>query len=111
MAEMLLMALPKEEINRIFEEAEHQGDYTIGLYRAIYPDWDEWPDNQSVDGYPRVCRAMNNYIFEKAIAFDAKHHPDVMKGGMWMNNGFGSGDEGADVPMWKVRPAPVKIAA
>jgi len=109
MAEILLIALPKEVIDELFEQAEVQSDWFFDLHRIVYPDWDEWPDGQKCGGFPKVSKATNLYIHEKAMDFDRVHHPDVFAGGLWFNNGFSTLD--SDVPDWKVRPAPVKMAA
>lgn len=39
-------------------------------------------------------------------AFDQKHHPGVMPGGLWMNNGFRASQ---DVPEWHVTTRNVEI--
>ena len=97
-----MIPLTQEQIESIFERAEHQADYTLGLYKFVYPDWDEI---KSVDGYPQLSKATNEFIFKLAIAFDKVNHPKVMPGGMWMSNGFGSADP--EIADWTIKPAPV----
>ena len=83
----MTIKVTRKEINKIFDEAEHQADVAIGLYKLAFPDWD---DITKVDGFPKVSKSMNKHIFRKFIEFDEKHHPNVIKGGLWLNNGFSS---------------------
>jgi hypothetical protein len=77
----------KWQIDEIFEKAEHQQDVVVGLYKLAHPDWD---NIVLIDGFPKCCKEMNLYISRKCMDFDAKQHPNVFKGGLWMNNGFSS---------------------
>ena len=79
--------LLKEQIDEIFEQAKHQVDAALALYRIAFPDWD---NIKSLDGHPQVSKYTGTYIFDKFIAFDKEHHPEVVNGGLWMNKGFGS---------------------
>ena len=90
--------LSRETICAIFYEAKHQADYVIELYRHVYPNWDTI---EKVDGYPTISKKTNEYIFARAIAFDKQSHPDVLSGGLWLNNGFRT-DETMDD--WLVLP-------
>lgn len=96
--------LPKEKIDKAFNEAEHQTEYTIALYRIAYPTL--WDQIEKVHGWPKVSKTTNEYIFGKAIEFDREHHPNVMAGGLWMNNGFGSKEDAKD---WTVYPTEVRL--
>ena len=99
-----LIPLPKEVIDQCFEEAEHQSDYALALFKIALPvDWEKIAE---IKGHPKVSRACNKYIFEKAITFDQKHHPRVLNGGLWLNKGFSSSD---DVEMWTVSLEGVEI--
>lgn len=98
--------LPKDVIDKIFEEAEHQSDYVIALYKIAYPSL--WDMISKVNGWPRVSIATHEYLFQKAIAFDIVHHPRVQAGGAWMNNGFGSEKEMKD---WIVMPCDTTLVA
>lgn len=84
------ITITTDQIKAIFEEAEHQSDYAIGIYKLAFPDWDEIKE---VKGWPRISVNMNKFIFSLAIDFDKKHHPKVQCGGLWMNKGFGSDSE------------------
>ncbi|MBA7528378.1 hypothetical protein ES705_20561 [subsurface metagenome] len=95
-----LVDLEKDVIDGIFEQAENQFDYWVALYRTVYPEWDEI---RSIDGHPQVSTPTNEYLFEKAIAFDKKNHSGVQCGGLWLNKGFECAD---GLPDWKVMPAP-----
>lgn len=79
--------ITKGQIDRIFEEAKHQSDYVIGLYRLAHADFDQI---EKFDSAPRASEMLNDYVFKKAIPFDSKHHPTTMAGGAWMNFGFGT---------------------
>lgn len=80
--------LTQEQIDQVFSDAKHQCECVIALYKLAYPN--TWDTIQKVNGYPRISKATNEYIFTKAIAFDKVHHSSVMAGGLWMNNGFGT---------------------
>ena len=95
-----IVSLPKSAIDGAFKGAGHQAEYCTKLYSLAFGA-PRWKRIKQLDGYPVVSPATGQYIFEKAIAFDRKHHPDVQAGGLWMNRGFGS--SGYDLPDWKVR--------
>ena len=82
-----LVELDRESVNMVFQNAQNQGEYIIGLYKLVYPDWD---DIVKVNGFPKVSDTDNHHIMVQAIAFDKREHPDVISGGGWMNNGFSS---------------------
>ena len=88
-----LVELDRQAVNLVFQNAKNQGEYIIGLYRMVYPDWDRIV---KVNGFPRVSDADGKHIFEQAIASDKILHPDVLPGGGWLNNGFGVSDGIAD---------------
>ena len=99
--------LLRETIDRVFEDAHTQADYIIGLYKCVYPEWDEI---ETIDGHPKINGKTNRYIFEKSMEFDRKLNkmrsfPDLplMLGGGWMNSGFSVDDTLED---WLVEPAP-----
>ncbi|MDD4986408.1 MAG: hypothetical protein PHQ43_11610 [Dehalococcoidales bacterium] len=103
-------------IDTVFAVSENQTEVLFRLYLVamgrIAPDApkelvdEEWDKLISIDGYPEVSEKTSKYIFQKAIAFDQKHHPDVFAGGFWMNRGFSTGD----VPDWTVNFSNVVIA-
>jgi hypothetical protein len=99
------MPLTKAAINEVFEDAEHQGEYTIGLYKLAYPTL--WDRVLKVNGYPSISKVTAEYIMGKAMEFDKEHHPKVMCGGLWLNNGFSTLDE--TVPDWVVHPCDVDL--
>jgi hypothetical protein len=96
--------LTQEVIDKIFEEAEDQGQYFVALYRAIYPDWN---DVLKVTEWPKLSKETGTYIMQKAIDFDKIHHPDVINGGLWMNKGFSVDPKMTDE--WVVRQAPYTL--
>jgi len=77
----------KEHIKAIFEQHEHQSDALIDIYKLVFPDWDHI---KKIDGFPESGEDLWKFICRGFIAFDEKHHPNVFKGGIWMNNGFSS---------------------
>lgn len=91
-----MQELSKETIDNIFETATGQQECVKELYKVAIPDWEKV---EKVNGFPKVGVVTHAYLFDKAIAFDKKHHPDVMAGGAMLNWGF-SVDE--DIKDWKV---------
>ena len=80
-----MITLVPDRIDAFFEGQNHQADVLIGLYKFVFPDWD---NIVSLDGYPTVNEHTWKYICEKFIAFDKIYHPDVFAGGLFMNKGF-----------------------
>ena len=78
------MEITKEQINHIFDNAEHQHDYIISLYKLVVPDF----ENHNEVDWPECGTHVYHYIFEKAINFDRENHPGTLPGGAWMNYGF-----------------------
>lgn len=78
---------------------ENQQEFALAMYRHLYGD--EWDDVKKLKGFPRAGKEVSNEIWKKAVAIDREKHPDVMPGGLWLNNGF-STDETLDP--WEVVP-------
>ncbi len=97
------MKLDQEAVEELFRVSEHQADVLVGLYSMVYPNWD---DIAKVEGHPKISDTTNKLLFEKFIKFDQEHHPEVMAGGCWMNNGF-SGEQ--NIAEWYVEPAEVTL--
>ena len=93
---MKTIKLSKEAIDKAFEKAKEQADYAISLYKLAFSEWD---DIKHVDGYPRVSKTTNKYIFDKAISFDKEKHPNVMNGGLWLDKGFSTNEKVKD---WEI---------
>lgn len=91
--------LTKEEINACFESATHQAEAVEALYRLAFPDWDAI---KSISSWPMIGEEANKYIFSQAIKFDSKHHPSVMAGGLWMQNGFSTTEGKGKVGPWEL---------
>lgn len=85
----MTMKLTKEQVDQVFEKAEHQEEAIIGLYKLVFPEWD---NIASIAGFPYVGHGLSEYIWQKCIQFDKAHHPNVMPGGMWLNNGWSTKD-------------------
>lgn len=90
------MILSKEFIDAIFEQAEHQSDIVISLYRSVIPDFDK---RENIPP-PRAGKAVSEYLMRRFIQFDRKNHPNVFNGGAWLNYGF-SYDE--NLKDWEVK--------
>ncbi len=89
--------LTRLEIDRIFGAAEHQQDYVIELHKSALQLFGvSWDDVKRLDGYVKIAKGGNKYIYHKAIDFDKEHHPRVIAGGSWMNSGFSSYDNDLD---------------
>jgi hypothetical protein len=81
----MLITLTKEQVDACFDDKTHQAEALIGLYRMIYPDWD---NIKKLHSFPKCGKPLNEYIFKKFQEFDRKNHPGVMRGGLWFNNGW-----------------------
>jgi len=90
------MIITKEEVERIFASAIHQVEVVEALYRLVFPDYD---DIVKICGFPEAGEKLSKLIWQKFFEFDRKHHPDVMQGGRWMNNGFSTNK---DLGEWEV---------
>ena len=82
--------LSEAQIKQVFDEAKEQADYLIGIYKLVFPEWDEI---DSIDGYPSCNSNTWTHICDLAMEFDKRCHPNVMAGGAWMNQGFSSNNE------------------
>lgn len=86
-----IVDLSTDHLNRIFAAAEaegHQSAYLACLFHAMYG----FPvlENDSVRdicGFPYSSENLAEKLMERARDFDQEHHPNVMAGGMMMNNG------------------------
>ena len=75
----------KSRIMAIFENSDHQEQVLIGLYRMVFPDWDQIV---KITGYPEAGDDLWKFICRLFQKFDQDHHPNCMAGGAWMNTGF-----------------------
>ena len=94
------ITLRASRINECFAGKDNQYDVLIALYKLLYRNWDRIA---SLDGWPKAGIEVHEYIGMRFIRFDKAFHPDVLSGGLWMNNGW-SCDLVLD--SWKVVPAP-----
>jgi hypothetical protein len=95
------MEISRVQVDEIFASSDHQADVLVKLYRLVYPDWD---NIKKLHGWPKCGKALADYIAKAFMAFDRKHHPKVMPGGLWMNNGFSTLDNDYLGP-WEVDPS------
>jgi len=77
----------QQHLQRIFEESDHQNSVMTKLYKRLFPDWERI---LRIEGYPEVGQALWGYICNLFIEFDRQHHPNCLKGGAWINQGFSS---------------------
>ncbi len=86
------------EVDNIFDESAHQADVVDALYAMVIPDYERVT---KIEGWPKAGEQIQRYLFDKFYTFDRKHHPEVMKGGRWMNCGFSTLDN-ESVDPWEV---------
>ena len=77
-----------DAIKALFDVCDHQADYVVGLYQMALPNSYHWAQIDKLNGWPAVSKTTSNAIYGYAMAFDKLHHPNVIGGGAWMNNGF-----------------------
>lgn len=77
----------QQHLQKIFEQSDHQDSVTVKLYQMVFPDWEKI---HRIEGFPQVGQALWDYICNLFIEFDREHHPECLKGGAWINQGFSS---------------------
>ncbi|MFH2059650.1 MAG: hypothetical protein ABIJ59_12205 [Pseudomonadota bacterium] len=77
----------QQHLKKIFEECDHQNSVISKLYKMLFPDWEKI---KSIEGFPKVGQDLWDYICNLFIEFDREHHPECLKGGAWINQGFSS---------------------
>lgn len=82
-----MIELTKEIIDKCFEGCINQHQYWHNLYKTAFKNWD---NIKNIEGFPKVSKKTNEYLFHKCIIFDQKYHPNVLNGGLWINKGFGT---------------------
>jgi hypothetical protein len=92
----------QDRIDKIFEEATHQNECLIKIYKIVLPHWD---NIYRLIGYPIIGCGMWRYVCRKFIDFDAKHHPECVCG-IWINSGFSSS---ADLGDWEIDMSKCKV--
>lgn len=80
------MTITKERGEAIGDQATNQSEFTLGMYAELYGD--DWDRVTGVGGFPKMGEKIADLAWKMAIDIDKKFHPNVMAGGMWMNNGF-----------------------
>jgi len=75
----------KRDVIAIFDKANHQQDALLDIYRLFIPNFD---DIKKIENWPSCGQRMWKWICDQFVDFDAVHHPNVVKGGIWINNGF-----------------------
>ena len=82
---MITITLTNEQIAECFQDATHQQDIMVKLYRIAIPEWD---NIKKLTGWPSINDYTWHQIARRFIEFDHKNYPDCMAGGCWMNSGF-----------------------
>jgi len=90
----------------LFENNSHQLEVLIGLYRLVYPNYEQI---STIDGWPTINRKTWMTIAGMFREFDIKHHPEVMSGGCWMNTGFSTLEAAEDLKDWEVDKSTCKV--
>ncbi len=80
-------SLDMKEIEGLFDKYDHQYKVLIAIYKTVLPDW---TSIEAISGSPSVSPATWERICSMFITYDTLHHPDVFKGGLWLNSGFDS---------------------
>ncbi len=86
----------QHHLQEIFEQAQSQEAVLISLYKMFIPDWERI---ERIEGYPVVGQGMWQYIANLFIHYDQNHHPKVLNGGLWINQGFSSNE---DLGAWEI---------
>jgi hypothetical protein len=76
-----------KEIEGLFDKYDHQYKILIAIYTIVFPGWSKI---ESISGSPTISPATWQDICALFIEYDTKNHPDVFKGGLWLNKGFDS---------------------
>tara|TARA_R110000868_G_scaffold188768_3_gene431541 strand:+ start:7155 stop:7520 length:366 start_codon:yes stop_codon:yes gene_type:complete len=77
-------------IRALAASSTHQSALVEGLYAMALPV--PWDQVERVKGYPKANKKTCDALIRVCFNFDLKHHPNVMPGGAWMNNGFSALD-------------------
>lgn len=90
----------------LFKKNTHQLDVLIGLYRLVYPNYDQIAN---LEGWPTINEKTWLEIAAMFRDFDTEHHPEVMCGGCWMNTGFSTLEAADDLENWEVDKTTCKV--
>ena len=93
----------QKHLQKIFEESDNQNSVLVRLYQLLFPDWEKI---ERLEGFPEVGQALWSYICNLFIEFDRQHHPGIMKGGTWINQGFSSN---TDLDPWEINLQNCKV--
>jgi len=76
--------MTKEQVEQVFVDAMTHEDYLIGIYRLVFPDWD---NIERIERWPACNEFTWSAICRMAMDWD-QAHTNCFAGGAWMNNGF-----------------------
>lgn len=95
-----------EKVDEVFENAETQADYIMGLYGLLF----NLDGVAKIEGFPRVGKKLSDYLWKRAMEFDRRLREETgenfMIGGAWMNHGW---SEDQELGPWEISVEGVKI--
>ena len=95
------VVLNRDAVKTLFEESKNQHDLLIGLYKMVFP---EWNNIEKMNGFPVVNKWTSEELSRLFIQFDREHHPGVINGGLWLDNGFSGFEYNPPLKDWEVIP-------
>ena len=97
------MELTREQVIDVFKDNKDQASVVIDLYKLVIPHWDRVT---AIEGFPTAGKELDELLMSRFFDFDERHHPDVLKGGLWLNKGFSLDESLGD---WEVSIKDIKI--
>lgn len=94
-----IVEIEPEVILRITGYTSHQQEAIYRLYSELYPQLLTFQGAGYIRIRPRCNEKTYLFIREQFIKLDRIHHPEVMPGGLWFQQGFDIDDTLAD---WQV---------
>lgn len=76
--------LTRDQIIELFNNAKHQSDYLLGLFKLVVVDFDKV---KNMNQFLRCNEYTNKLLVKKAVQFDKEYHPNVVSGGLILNSG------------------------
>jgi len=103
--------LNPERVKVLFGIKKDQADVLIAIYKMVFPEWDRI---EKVGDEKLSWPVCNSWTYKKIVGwfmdFDRKFHPDVMNGGLWLQNGFSTDERySKDLADWEVLRCPFTL--
>jgi len=80
-----IVKIDPEAVKTIFDQAQHQADALIEFYRLVFKE--RWDDIATMERWPSVSPNTWKDICRLAMDLDKRLHPNVVQGGLFMNQG------------------------